>query len=204
MMTASTLRDTPDAMVDWDDRALVEACLRGSEPAWTVLIDRYARLIWSVPIKFRLERQDAEDIFQSVCADLVAQLHTVREPAALRGWLVQVATHKCLRARRRQGREEVTEPSMLALDTASDEPSPSEIIEQVEQHQLVREALATLSDRCRGLLRMLFIDSPTRPYDEVARELGVSRGSVSFLRGRCLQRLQRALTSIGFARVSRV
>jgi RNA polymerase sigma factor (sigma-70 family) len=177
----------------WDDRALVAACLEGSEAAWTALIDKYARLIYSVPVRFRFGRADAEDIFQSVCVDLLEQLGSVREPAALRGWLVRVATHKCLQARRRLGREEPSDPAVLGDHLPGPETSPERIMQEVQQDQIVRDALRRLSDRCRDLLAMLFYEAPQKPYDEVARVLGVSRGSVSFLRGRCLHRLRQAM-----------
>jgi RNA polymerase sigma factor (sigma-70 family) len=181
----------------WDDPALVEACLAGSDAAWRALVDKYARLIMSVPLRFRFPRADAEDIFQAVCVDLVEQLASVREPAALRGWLVRVATHKCLHARRRLGRESATDPAVLASESASDEPSADQVMAEAEATQRVREAVAGLSQRCRDLLHRLFVETPMRPYEEVARLLGVARGSVSFLRGRCLQRLKRALESSG-------
>lgn len=177
----------------WDDTALVEACLSGSQEAWVAVVDKYARLIFSVPLRFRFPRDEAEDIFQAVCVDLIEQLDCVREPAALRGWLVRVATHKCLHARRKRGREEPTDPVDLDNGSASREEGPERVMERVQQQQIVRDSMMTLSERCRDLLRMLFVESPLRPYDEVARALGVSRGSVSFLRGRCLQRLRRSI-----------
>lgn len=181
----------------WEDVALVEACLAGSEAGWVALVDKYSRLIISVPLRFRFSRSDAEDIFQSVCVDLLEQLPAVREPAALRGWLVQVATHKCLHARRRSGREELTDPVDLEADTTSADDTPEQIMSQVQQQQLVRDALTQVSERCQTLLRLLFVETPLKPYDEVARLLGVARGSVSFLRGRCLQRLRKAMATVG-------
>lgn len=192
--TSSPLAAAPSPA--WDDRDLVRACLEGSEAAWTALIDKYARLIYSVPLKFRFSRADADDVFQAVCVDLLEQLVNVREPAALRGWLVRVATHKCLHARRKLGREDLTDPTVLGAELPGSERSPELIMEEVQHEQVVRDALRRLSDRCRHLLVMLFYQAPQKPYDEVARLLGVSRGSVSFLRGRCLHRLRQAMKAV--------
>jgi len=35
-------------------------------------------------------------------------------------------------------------------------------------------------------------------YQEVAKRLGLATGSIGFIRGRCLRRLQRALEKAGF------
>ena len=47
---------------------------------------------------------DAADIFQSVCVDLLSDLPQLREPKALPKWLMQVCYHKCLE-HRTQGEE---------------------------------------------------------------------------------------------------
>jgi hypothetical protein len=48
------------------------------------------------------------------------------------------------------------------------------------------------------LIRMLFFETPSRPYQEVAGQLGLATGSIGFIRGRCLTRLRRELEKLGF------
>jgi DNA-directed RNA polymerase specialized sigma24 family protein len=62
----------------------------------------------------------------------------------------------------------------------------------------LREAVARLSPRCRELIRLLFFEIPARPYEEVARHLGLAKGSIGFIRMRCLERLRRLLEEKGF------
>ena len=57
-----------------DDEALIRQCLQGSDEAWGNLIDKYKNLIFSIPIKVGLSQDDAGEIFQIVCAELVKQL----------------------------------------------------------------------------------------------------------------------------------
>ena len=54
------------------DAQLVRDCLAGNEQAWCALIDKYKKLIYSIPVKWSLSRDDANDIFQAVCVDLYA------------------------------------------------------------------------------------------------------------------------------------
>ena len=58
---------------------------------------------------------------------------------------------------------------------------------------MLRDVAAGMPERCERLIRMLFFESPQRPYDEVARELGLATGSVGFIRGRCLAQLRKQL-----------
>jgi hypothetical protein len=48
------------------------------------------------------------------------------------------------------------------------------------------------------MIRLLFYTEPPLPYREVAQRLGLATGSIGFIRGRCLQRLEKALQAMGF------
>jgi len=45
---------------------------------------------------------------------------------------------------------------------------------------------------------MLFFEQPPVPYNELAKRLGLATGSIGFIRGRCLDRLQKILAEMGF------
>jgi hypothetical protein len=49
------------------------------------------------------------------------------------------------------------------------------------------------------LVEMLFFESPSRPYSEVAAELGLALGSIGFTRQKCIERLRRQLEDLGFS-----
>src|ERR1700734_3899199 len=59
----------------------------GDKRAWDARVEQYAPLIWSICRQYRLGRDDADDIGQSVWMHLVEQLDKIRNPAALAGWL---------------------------------------------------------------------------------------------------------------------
>jgi len=47
-------------------------------------------------------------------------------------------------------------------------------------------------------VQMLFFEATARPYQEIAKELGIATGSIGFIRGRCLKKLRQALERGGF------
>ncbi len=65
--------------------ALVARARAGDQPAWNELVERYAPLVWSICNRYRLSRQDIDDIGQTVWLLLVEQLGNIRQPAALPG-----------------------------------------------------------------------------------------------------------------------
>jgi hypothetical protein len=52
------------------------------------------------------------------------------------------------------------------------------------------------------MVHMLFFESPARPYEKVAEELGIATGSIGFIRGRCLKKLRRALEQEGYSELA--
>jgi RNA polymerase sigma factor (sigma-70 family) len=190
-------RDVPQT--GWSDERLIQACLDGDDQAWRALIDKYKNLIYSIPLKYRASPEDAADIFQSVCLELFSHLSHLRKTAALRGWLITVTTRQAFHWKRkhlkRMGREET---GLDAEELGGDLPAPADVSEDAEREQMVRDATALLPPRCREMIRLLFYTEPPLPYKEVAQRLGLATGSVGFIRGRCLKRLQKTLRGMGF------
>jgi RNA polymerase sigma factor (sigma-70 family) len=181
----------------WNDTRLVKACLAGDEEAWSVLIDKYKALIYSIPVKYGLSRQEAADVFQATCTELLVRLPELREPRALPKWLMQVAHHECYRWKRhnqrvvsRDGEEDLPEPTTPAI--------AENLVQQTQEEQMLREAMAMLTPQCRRLVELLFFETPSRPYTEVAAELGLAVGSIGFTRQKCLERLRAQLEQRGF------
>src|SRR5271163_797143 len=92
----------------WPDTRLVKECLEGSEEAWSALIEQYKSLIFSIPIKYGFSPDDASDVFQAVCLELLSDLPKLREPKALPKWIMQVTAHKCFHRKRQILRTETS------------------------------------------------------------------------------------------------
>jgi len=189
----------PERQPPWPDDRLVAECLKGDEQAWSAMVDKYKNLIFSIPIKLGLY-DDAADIFQGVCLDLLSDLPRLREPRALPKWLIQTSYHKCLQYRRRAERQvPLGDEDGESLNVNDSLPALLEdMLAQLEKEQMVRDAIAELSPRCERMIRMLFFESPARPYQEIANELGIATGSIGFIRGRCLGKLKKQLEKMGF------
>jgi RNA polymerase sigma factor (sigma-70 family) len=188
---------TLDAYVS--DARLVADCLNGNEEAWHALIDRYAGLIYSIPLKYGLSADDAAEIFQSACLCLFTELPKIRDPKALPAWLIQVTAHRCSRWQHEQAQFQAADDEEMEshLEKRSRVLS-AEQVREIEVEQTLRDALAVLSPQCRQLIHMLFYESPARPYEEVAATLGLAIGSIGFTRRRCLERLRKYLERADF------
>jgi RNA polymerase sigma factor (sigma-70 family) len=185
--------------IGWSDERLVGACLGGDERAWSVLVEKYKNLIYSIAIRRGASPDEAADLFQTVWVDVHKELASLRKRGSLRSWLISVTRHKCddwrqdqLReSRRRSDSADIEADDQLATEPVS--------LDELERDQLVREAIFALPERCRELIQLLFYSQPPSRYREVAQRLGLAVGSIGFTRGRCLKRLQRSLERSGLA-----
>jgi len=180
------------------DKVLVARCLEGDADSWSALLGKYQALIYSIPIRYGFSREEAADIFQAVCLDLIQQLGKVREPNALPKWLMQVTAHKCFHAKRQSQRLVFTDSEETFMPEASVPPDAEFQLREVEEEQILRQALNELQPRCRSLIEMLFFEDPKRPYQEVAASLGLATGTIGLLRQKCLEHLRKSLDKSGF------
>jgi RNA polymerase sigma factor (sigma-70 family) len=181
----------------WAEERLVRECRKGSEDAWSALIDRYKNLIYSIPIKYGFNQEDASEIFQSVSFEILQELPKLREPKALPKWIIQITSRKCFQWHRQQSRFVSSEGDDRDASTASQQNAADQLLLEAEEEQALRDAVASLSPRCRELIGLLFYEIPARPYNEIAARLGIATGSIGFIRGRCIDKLRIALQKAG-------
>jgi RNA polymerase sigma factor (sigma-70 family) len=200
-MSGAATGRAPDRVTHSSDERLIGQCLKGDAEAWSALIDKYKNLIYSIPNKLGMY-QDAGDIFQSVCVDLMAELPRLREHRALPKWLMQTCYHKCLQVQRSADRLVELDPEGTGSDpllpVSSSEDLPEHLLVQLEQEQTLRDGILQLPEKCERMLRLLFFETPPRPYETIAKELGIASGSIGAIRGRCLAQLKKYLEKKGF------
>ncbi|MBI3651863.1 MAG: sigma-70 family RNA polymerase sigma factor [Acidobacteria bacterium] len=191
--------EAANQFLESEDSALIAACLKGQARAWETLIYRYQRLIYSIPLKFRLSQDDAADIFQSVCLKLYEKLESLRDHERLSSWIITTTMRESWRLANRKKRE-------VSADEDSDDETQSKINHLVaeapladeqrlalEQQQAVRQAIAALSERCQDLVTMLFYKKDDLSYAEIARQMDMPVASIGPTRARCLEKLKKLL-----------
>jgi RNA polymerase sigma factor (sigma-70 family) len=180
------------------DAELVLACRRGDEAAWNTLVERYQRLIITIPRRAGLSEEQAADVFQEVFLTLFEKLDEIEQPEKIRSWMVTTAKFKTWgtvrgeKGFRTPETEEEMELEMAALTDAS--PLADEMLIKLEQQHQIRTALQELEERCRKILSMIYLHDAAASYAEVAAAIGVGETSISPLRARCLQKLAKILT----------
>ena len=166
------------------DAELVRACRVGDPEAWNELVERYSRYVYAIAVRgFRLDDEDAEDVFQDVFTRIYTRLDSLRDDDALRPWIAQLTRRRCLDAVASRGRQTPVDEELRPEEGAD--------LTDVEEAFVVREALAGLSPTCQDMLDRFF--ARDQSYKTIADELAIPSGTIASRIARCLGRLKQAL-----------
>ncbi len=176
------------------DHELVQACLNGDEVAWASLVQRYRRLIYTIPLRFGMPVAMAEEVFQEVCLVLLQSMGTIRDKTRLSSWLVTVTRRTCIEHWRHSGSSNALEELSDCVDEHNSE--MEEKLLALERRHTLQRALERLDERCRLLLEALFLSENPPSYAEIARDMGIPEGSIGPTRARCLDKLRKFIVKI--------
>ncbi len=168
---------------------VVLAARAGDPLAWEALVRRFDGTLRAIARSYRLAAADVDDVVQATWHDLVRDIHCLREPAAVPGWLVTAARRKAMRQLQTPAREVLTGDPALG-DCAETDAGPDDALLAAERREALAAALATLPARHRELMTVL-ASRPCVDYREAAALLAMPVGSIGPIRARSLARLAR-------------
>jgi RNA polymerase sigma factor (sigma-70 family) len=175
------------------DPELVRACREGSQAAWNELVERYGRLVYSIPKRYGLSDADADDVFASVWAMVFRKLDDLRDQTRLSAWVITTTHRECWRIGKKQiGKHAQLDHRIADLGSPSDQQMAT-----WEQQQLVRQSLEQLGGRCQELLSALFLDPGEASYEAISKRLGMTLGSIGPTRARCFKKLEKIMVELG-------
>ncbi|MCD6405729.1 MAG: sigma-70 family RNA polymerase sigma factor [Planctomycetes bacterium] len=174
------------------DLSLLRRAGNGDETAFGELAGRYADRLYGLACSLTGRQDDAEEIVQETFLAAFRQLRTFREEASVGTWLTAILVRQAARARRSRGRRRtvpISEVSGGPDDDAALEPVSNGSREGLRLD--VVDVLERLSPQHREVVVLREFEG--RSYDEIARALGVPRGTVESRLHRARERLRELL-----------
>jgi RNA polymerase sigma-70 factor (ECF subfamily) len=170
------------------DSELVAAALSGCDEAFAELVDRYRRAVYGAAFHYVGDFEDARDVAQEAVVQAYLHLRTLRDPERFGHWLYGIAKAAALNFIRSRRREVPLDGSSLA---ESAELHVERDAEHAEQAQLVRRALAALSEPTRLAVILHHVGGYSQ--SEIAGFLGTTRGAVRTRLSRARRRLRKEM-----------
>jgi RNA polymerase sigma factor (sigma-70 family) len=178
------------------DAELVRRFAAGrDEPAFAALVDRHGPMVLGVARRVLGDHHAAEDVFQATFLTLARRASRLRRSGALAAWLHRTARNFAVSACRARGRRDRAEARAPARTSGN----PLDDLSSRELVVILDEELQRLPDVFRLPLVLCCLEG--RSYDEAARLLGWSAGSVKgrLERGRLRLRSRLAGRGLTFA-----
>ncbi len=143
--------------------------LAGIRPQATLVDELYAHgpvLLASARV-ITLDDDEAQDLVQTTFEIALRRVHTVRDPGALRSWLLTIQTREAFRLVRRLRRQVRLDPAVHEIAVAGPD---------LAQRADIRRALANLPRRTRAAIALHYLAG--LPIAETAAAMGVSENTV--------------------------
>jgi RNA polymerase sigma-70 factor, ECF subfamily len=176
---------------DASDRALLTAVAGGDLAAFDRLYEIYAQRVFHYVRTLAVSASLAEEIVGDTMMAVWKGAGTFAHTSRVSTWILGIARHKAVDAKRRAGRHH----REVNLDGAADLPHPQEsAIEDIHRHDLaslMQRALVALSTEHQEILRLVFYEE--LPYEEIALLLSIPENTVKTRVYYAKQHLKQAL-----------
>jgi TIGR03009 family protein len=174
-----------------DAQLLERFVSRRDQSAFELLVWRHERLVFNVCRRVLHDAHDAEDAFQATFLALVRRAGSIGKREAVAAWLYKVAYRVALRVRTAGAQRRRREGVGVDLDSL---PGGHEAATEAmwrELRPLLDQEVSRLPERYRLPVILCYLEGKT--YDEIAQQLGCSRGTVSTWLTRARDLLRRRL-----------
>lgn len=186
MADASTANMTD--LTELPDEQLVARHLSGDPAAFTTLVERYRRELFTFLLRFVGSKAAADDLFQEAFLQVHLSADTFDLSKRFKPWLFTIAANKARDQLRKNKRRRT---ASLSASPGSDEggrelsfidlleadvPQPQEQVSEEETGRIVREVVSAMPDHLREVLVLSYFERLA--YKEIAENLGVPLGTV--------------------------
>jgi RNA polymerase sigma factor (sigma-70 family) len=165
-----------------------------SEEAFGELVRRHLDLVYSAALRqVNRDAPMAQDVAQSVFADLAGKARSLKDRAALAGWLytsTHYAAAKAVRAERRRQNHEQEAHAMQEILRDS-EPGP----DWEACRPVLDAAMHELSEPDREVILLRYFQN--RPYAEIGEQIGLGENAARMRAERALEKLRAVLARNG-------
>lgn len=168
------------------DGDVVRAVRAGDVEQYAVLVRRYRDRYARYAARMLGSLDAAEDAVQDALVRAFDRLADCREPDKFAGWLFLILRNRCFAERRRRQRE--GRPLAEADEAVAAPDRPDGAVEQAERVRALERAVGQLTAEQREVFVLKHVEGLS--YEEIARLLGATVGSLKMRMHRAYDRLR--------------
>lgn len=173
------------------DQDLMRIVQAGDYSPASEIYDRYSGRIYNFAFRFLKNAEAAEDATQEVFVKMLRHANQFNGDAKLSTWLFSITANWCRDYLRKSDNKAKDSDDVLVTLPASAEFAPDRNLEQRQNEQRVRAALATLTPEQREAILLSRYQGLS--YAEIAQIAGCSEGAVKTRVFRAMETLKKVL-----------
>ena len=177
-----------------EDQYYIDAIINGDTKVFTVLIDRYKHMVFTLALKILKNREEAEEVSQDVFVKVYQVLHSFKGDSKFSTWIYKIAYYRSLDYLKKQKRG----LSTSSLDSDKEYHLPSiennlDALEINERKQAIKSAIDELPEDDTVVITLHYFEELS--LKEIAEIIGVEANTVKVRLFRSRKRLAQLLKS---------
>lgn len=172
-----------------ENTRLIKGCKDAEPKAQRQLLEKYSRLLFSVALRYSIDRSEAKDILQESWINIFKGILKYNHEGKLEGWMSRVVINVALRKKQNfHARTAVYDGTFY--EDVSEAP---EALSQLQYDDLLR-IVNQLPDGCREVFKMASIDG--LKHKEIGEILGIEESTSRAHLTRAKKKLRDILTQL--------
>jgi len=176
-VTMSSILSSNTQMTTNKDQIIINQILEGDTTAFTVLVNRYKDLVFTLAIQMLKNREEAEEVSQDTFIKVFKKLKNFKGDSKFSTWIYRIAYNTSLDRLKSNKRKhntvainEFTEHEVKTLDNALSQ------LEAQERKQAIQDCLQMLPPADTALLTLYYFEE--KSLEEIAKVIGVKANNV--------------------------
>lgn len=173
-----------------NDNEIISKVLEGDQQAYSLLVDRYQRYVFTLTLRFMKTREDAEEVAQDIFIKAYRSLADFRGASKFSTWLYTIVNTTCITFLRKKKLETHSLDHEKVFEAADsiDSGMRANLVEQKSRISMVNQAIALLGTDDAEIITLFYKSEQT--LEEVAAILGIAPNAAKVRLHRARTRLK--------------
>ncbi|NND50908.1 MAG: RNA polymerase sigma factor [Flavobacteriaceae bacterium] len=171
-----------------NDHVYIDKILNGDTNAFSILVDRYKDLVYTLALRMMKSKEEAEEVSQDAFIKIYKSLSKFKGDSKFSTWVYRVTYNTCLDRLKKNKRQQqtvtiddYTANQVKTLDNAFDQ------LARKEREQAIRDCLNQLSSEDSFLISLYYYEEQS--LDEISKVVGLKPNNVKVKLFRARKRL---------------
>lgn len=160
-----------------EDSRLIEATLRGSRPAFQLLVERYQHFVFTIAFKILRSREEAEEVAQDVFVKVYKMLNSYEKKSKFSTWLYTVTYRTAIdTARKKQVLTDSIDDDAHFLQIEDAENSPLQEVQESDLQSQLQLVINRLRPDDAALITLFYLNE--KPIKEISEITGLTETNI--------------------------